>query len=535
MRQPQRVRHDAPKSTKKGVRQPRLAIALSWNQNASGAASTLKCRTMESIFDHKLERIARGGTPRVLDLFSGCGGISLGFRRAGFEISGAVEMDPAAARSHGANFHCGSAAHSRPIDITLTSPERLAAELGLGNVSGSIDVITGGPPCQAFARVGRSKLREVDAHPQAFIHDPRAQLFRRYLAYVESFMPLVVLMENVPDILNHGGHNVAEEVCESLAEIGYDARYTLLNAAHYGVPQMRERMFLVAYREELKATPDFPSPTHWIDLPSGYHGSRNVALKALRGMTSPSEFYVAPPAAHSGLTDAITAEQAMSDLPSINPEQLISDGALGRRRADLLKASKYRRVAPSVFQREMRTWPEFCGGEEGPTAHVIRYLPRDYRIFSKMRQGDQYPQAHQIAEKLFRDELLRLQIQGKQLKEGSKQYFALRASIVPPYDPTKFPNKWRRMWKDKPARTLMAHLGKDSYSHIHYSQGRTISVREAARLQSFPDGFQFSGAMNAAFKQIGNAVPPMMAYQLARRIMDLFVEHRSQRRPPRLE
>jgi len=93
----------------------------------------------------------------------------------------------------------------------------------------------------------------------------------------------------------------------------------------------------------------------------------------------------------------------------------------------------------------------------------------------------------------------------------------LRASIVPPYDPGKFPNKWRKMEADKPARTLMAHLGKDSYSHIHYdsAQARTISVREAARLQSFPDGFMFAGTMNPAFRQIGNAVPPLLSKVLA--------------------
>src|SRR5262249_56855384 len=86
-----------------------------------------------------------------------------------------------------------------------------------------------------------------------------------------------------------------------------------------------------------------------------------------------------------------------------------------------------------------------------------------------------------------------------------------------PYDDGKFPNKWRKMEPDLPARTLMAHLGKDSYSHIHYdsAQARTISVREAARLQSFPDGFVFCGAMNAAFRQIGNAVPPLLARALA--------------------
>jgi DNA (cytosine-5)-methyltransferase 1 len=92
--------------------------------------------------------------------------------------------------------------------------------------------------------------------------------------------------------------------------------------------------------------------------------------------------------------------------------------------------------------------------------------------------------------------------------------------MVPPYDPSKFPNKWRKLHPDHPSCTLTAHLGKDTYSHIHYDsrQGRTISVREAARLQSFPDGFVFSGAMNSAFRQIGNAVPPLLARAVAEEI-----------------
>ena len=106
------------------------------------------------------------------------------------------------------------------------------------------------------------------------------------------------------------------------------------------------------------------------------------------------------------------------------------------------------------------------------------------------------------------------------------EYKRLRDSIVPPYDAGKFPNKWRKMWRDQPARTLMAHLGKDSYSHIHYDsdQARTISVREAARLQSFPDGFTFCGTMNPAFRQIGNAVPPLMAKALAAQMMKAIAQ-----------
>lgn len=130
----------------------------------------------------KIARLRRGGRPRVLDLFAGCGGLSLGFQAEGFSLSAAVEFDPDAARSHGLNFHGGDSKHSKARDIIATRPEDLAVELGLGPVANSVDVIVGGPPCQAFARVGRPKLREIDAHPQAFRHDPRARLKQCSLA-----------------------------------------------------------------------------------------------------------------------------------------------------------------------------------------------------------------------------------------------------------------------------------------------------------------------------------------------------------------
>lgn len=172
----------------------------------------------------KIARVQAGGQPRVLDLFAGCGGLSLGFSAASFSIAAAVEFDPEAAASHGRNFHGSDPAHSAARDITTTSPEDLVRELGLGPAATAFDVLVGGPPCQAFARVGRPKLREVDDHAEAFKHDPRAQLYIDYLRYVEAFAPLAVLVENVPDALNHGGQNIAEEIAEVLESKGYVCR-----------------------------------------------------------------------------------------------------------------------------------------------------------------------------------------------------------------------------------------------------------------------------------------------------------------------
>lgn len=473
----------------------------------------------------KLHRLSRGEPPRLLDLFAGCGGLSLGFHAAGFNIVGAVELDPLASRSHAVNFHRDAApdlleAHAQSRDITKNDPADLLETLRIrGKAENCIDVIVGGPPCQAFARVGRAKLREVAEHPQAFRQDPRANLYLRYLEYVKELQPLAILMENVPDVLNFGGHNIPDEVCEALTDLGYVCKYSLLNAAYYGVPQMRERMFLIAYAHELDFEPRFPCPTHWIELPRGYEGSRQVALKHLGcGTLFADTYYFPPPPASDDLRPAITAIDALRDLPSIT---LHLRGELRRGARRFTEVTPYpKSQAISRYARLMRKWPGF-EGHGGITDHVIRYLPRDYKLFRRMNHGDQYPEAHAHAMVMFEEELACLAKQGQHLSANSSDFRRLKASIVPPYDPGKFPNKWRKMEPDLPARTLMAHLGKDGYSHIHYDsrQARTISVREAARLQSFPDGFVFCGTMNPAFRQIGNAVPPLMANAVAHQFL----------------
>ena len=473
--------------------------------------------------DIKVARLLRGEAPRVLDLFAGCGGLSLGFKLAGFDITAAVEIDKKAVQTHAKNFHgdCSNELfeiHATPTNIIEVEPSELFGRFEINNPEDVIDFIIGGPPCQAFARVGRAKLREVAEDPQAFLSDPRSNLYLRYLEYVEACNPLGILMENVPDVLNFGGHNIAEEVCEVLEELGYDCQYTLLNSAYYGVPQMREWMFLVAFKKELKIKFTFPRPTHYIDLPVGYEGSRNVALKYIRNDIFNSTYrFVEPPDADRYKPAAVTTRDAISDLPKLT-KHLAGKGKKGARRFDTLVPYPLD-CNLSSYSKFMREFPGFENREKGIYDHVIRHLPRDYAIFASMREGDQYPEAHKVALKLYELEILDLERNGKQLTVSRKK--EIFKSMVPPYDPTKFPNKWRKLEYDMPSRTLLAHLGKDSYSHIHpdSTQARTISVREAARLQSFPDGFKFSGAMNSAFKQIGNSVPPLMAFAIAEKMM----------------
>ncbi|MGB9825476.1 MAG: DNA cytosine methyltransferase, partial [Desulfofundulus sp.] len=330
-----------------------------------------------------------------------------------------------------------------------------------------------------------------------------------------ELQPLAVLMENVPDILNYGGYNVAEEMCIVLDNMGYNCLYTLLNAVYYGVPEMRERMFLIGIAKELNINPTFPQPTHWAAVPAGYENARKVALRYIfRTDPSGSNYYVDPPRASTHLRPAVTVREAIGDLPKI------TEHLEGRLRRGIKKLDVFVPYPPeahvSEYARLMREWPGFESAG-GVWDHVIRFLPRDYPIFKRMKEGDQYPEAYRIALELFKERFQELAAAGKIVDVGSEDYKKLWKATVPPYDPNKFPNKWRKMEADLPARTLMAHLGKDSYSHIHYDseQARTISVREAARLQSFPDGFRFEGTMNPAFRQIGNAVPPLMAQAIA--------------------
>jgi DNA (cytosine-5)-methyltransferase 1 len=466
----------------------------------------------------KIARLRSGATPRALEICSGCGGLSLGLKTAGFELTAHIEIDAEAAASYALNFggnYLSNSEWARPRDMELCSASQLVSDLGFKtSAAESFDLLAAGLPCQAFARIGRSKLRSVAGHYDAFQKDPRAALYRRFLQYVEDTQPLVIIIENVPDILNFGGHNLPEEICETLEKVGYRTRYTILNAAYFGVPQIRERLFIVAVANELGEEPAFPTPLHFLNLPKGYEGSRRVALKHVK---EDSRHFHAIPTPHKKLKSAVGVKAALDDLPCI--EEHATQPAIIRKRK-LRDTLPYREPEDGIspYAMAMRTWPGFetTAGSDG---HLVRITPRDFPIFARMKHGADYPQARALAEQLFDEELKTRRMSN--LHKNSVAYRELHAKMVPPYDPDKFPNKWWKLEPSKPSRTLTAHMGKDTYSHIHYdsAQKRTVSVREAARLQSFPDGFIFAGEMNAAFRQIGNAVPPLLGLAVAKVLM----------------
>jgi DNA (cytosine-5)-methyltransferase 1 len=467
----------------------------------------------QSIRASKLKRLRDGGTPRALELCSGAGGLSLGLIAAGFELVAHVEVDSTAAATYALNFRAPDSvdadAWALPRDMEKQSPEELVADLRIeGSAEEAFDVVVAGLPCQAFARIGRSKLRSIAGDEEAYRNDPRAKLYKRFLEYVDALQPVAVIVENVPDILNFGGHNIPEEICRIFESRGYVTGYTLLNAAYYGVPQMRERLFLVAIDGSIGIAPRLPRPSYRAELPSGYDGVRTVAMKYVP--TEGSHFTRAA-VPEAGLPQAVSVRAALSDLPFISEHYRDPARMRERKICDELPYREFAGLTP--FQRQMREWPGFKSGGQ-VSGNNVRITPRDFEIFRKMPKGADYPHALRIAEAIFEE---RLRAETPRPRRDGARWKALRKNCVPPYDPGKFPNKWWKLDPVLPSRTLTAHMGKDTYSHIHWDsrQQRTISVREAARLQSFPDGFRFAGSMNAAFRQIGNAVPPLLALAVA--------------------
>lgn len=438
----------------------------------------------------------------VLDLFSGAGGMALGFEAAGARGIAAVEIDHAAAATFGNMF---------PDTIVLGGPERGDLSrwepANLLDEVGRPDLVVGGPPCQGFSRIGRAKLRSLDAeaHARKAGYTERNDLYQVFRDVVREAEPLAFVMENVPAMRELGGVDVAYRVARELATCGYNVRYFLLNSAWYGVPQQRWRLFFVGFKSELgmRAVPEAPVRTHVCqpDLPEG------VTIPDDPWMVWGGDIPTDPEA-----RAALGCWEALQDLPR-------RTGHLDGESPSECSLPLQHEPMPWV-QRHMRNWPGRPA--TGPVGgNWYRSTPRDYPIFREMAHGDRYPEALSIAHRLYHSRLGALRESGKAPRPGTKALEQLRASMLPPYRNDAFDDKWRKLIPDQPAWTVTAHLARDGYSHIHYSsaQARTLTVREAARLQSFPDSFEFSGNFGDAFRQIGNAVPPLLARAVAEQVL----------------
>jgi DNA (cytosine-5)-methyltransferase 1 len=319
-------------------------------------------------------------------------------------------------------------------------------------------------------------------------------------------------MENVPGMLSVGGRNVADEAAADLADRGYRVGYAALIAVWYGVPHYLELLFFIRIHSDCGGHPSMPRATHFAALPSGYLRP-NAQWTAPLPFIQHSELPVDTAAAR---LPATTADDALGDLPPL------TDHLSGWSGSSVSAVELPYPCRPhSGFARLMRSWP----GLQAPDTvrdHIIRKTPRDYETFKRMQPGDRYPAALAIARARFHEELQLRRSVGSAPAPGTPEYVELERKFIPPYPEEIFVDKWRKLVPDQPSWTVPAHLSKDAYSHIHYDsdQARAISIREAARLQSFPDAFAFSGNMGERFRQVGNAVPPLLAWAVACAVLE---------------
>lgn len=440
--------------------------------------------------------------PKVIDLFSGCGGFALGFEKAGFDIVAGIELMPEACKTISYNLSYRYNRKQTHIcgDITKTDTSIFKGKFGNEGC-----IIIGGPPCQAYSLAGRGKLKSL-GDDRINTNDSRGYLYKDYLRFVYDLDAKAVIMENVPESTNFGEINVPEIVCESLEEHGYEVYWTILNSADYGVPQIRERVFLIGVKREEFKKINLPIPTH--KCKDDYISQYQKRLEKI----GKSKYFLTPNEPNIKAKPWVTIEEAFSDLPILFPTANSKYKAV-----KLNEVIDYKTDAQNEFQQIMRTW---YGHETfGLSANAFRNNKRDFIIFEKMKQGDNYVQASAIADQLFEAEA---RMFGYKIE--SYEYKKLKAKMVPIYNRDKFENKWKKLENNKPAHTLVAHLEKDTYSHIHPIEPRGISVREAARIQSFPDDFFFDCSMGDAYKQIGNAVPPLLAYAVAKSVNEAFTE-----------
>ena len=443
----------------------------------------------------------------VLDLFSGAGGMALGFEAAGGRCMGAVELDPSAAKTFSAMFSAEEA-------VVLGGPDRgdmtrIVPEALLEEVGSTPDIIVGGPPCQGFSRIGRAKQKSLLDDSEKILHggvrDPlRNSLYRYFLQVVAAARPKAFVMENVPGMREILGIDVAERIAREASHLGYNVRYFLLNAAWYGVPQQRWRIFFVGLRSDLghNAIPIPPARTHRFgpEFPEGIKIPDD--RWAIWGGRIPEVDNPRP---------AVGVREALDDLPRL------TEHLEGRRPTE--RRLPLRRE-PSEWVHQLRDWPGRPASDT-VSGNWYRSNPRDYYIFREMAPGDHYPEALAIAHRAFRERLVELRRSDQAPDPCTDEYSRLRSEFIPPYRNDAFDEKWGKLIPAQPSWTVTAHLSRDTYSHIHYSspQARTITIREAARLQSFPDSFEFQGSFGSQLQQIGNAVPPLLAKAIACALM----------------
>ncbi len=340
------------------------------------------------------------GKHTVLDLFCGCGGMSLGFERTGYDVLLGIDIWKDALETYKYN-------HQDVLTLQADMSTLKGEDVELLTGASGVDVIIGGPPCQGFSVAGK---RIVD--------DERNKLYKGFVRMVSYFKPLAFVMENVPNILSIGNGMVRDSIVRDFSELGYNVNVKVMLASDYGVPQNRRRAVFV-------------------------------------GLANGKNFVFPKP----NVTEKVTSEEALSDLPEYSIEE----------------GGDYVCQPQSAYQKQMR---ENCTKLFNHETTI--HNEKTKRIISLVPDGGNYKDLP------------------KDLQETRKVHIA-----------------WTRLNSQKPSFTI--DCGHNH--HFHYKYNRVPTVRESARIQSFPDDFLFLGNKGSQLKQVGNAVPPLLAAAISSELL----------------
>lgn len=383
-----------------------------------------------------------------IDLFCGAGGITQGFKQAGYHCIYANDFMPEAIETF---RHNNPTTFAECKSIQEVNANELRQKLGIQK--GELDVLVGGPPCQGFS---------INA-PSRFLNDPRNSLFKHYARFVEEFSPKTFVFENVPGLLSMGDGAIFQKILQVFNELGYNLSVKILFGPHYGIPQERWRLILLGSRYgELS----HPAPTHFAKGRANFRGG-------------------------STLTIPLNSEDLERLLPAVNVGDAIRD-------------------LPKLTMGE---GAEEVGYTTDPTsAYALRLRNPDGITFNhvaaKLSKQNVERMQHVPPGGSWRDiphELLPRGMQQARKSDHTKRYGRLSFEGLSGTVLTKCDPHWGTVFLP--------------------DQDRTLSVREAARLQSFPDQYRFLGSRVSQYVQVGNAVPVLMARAIAQAVRDHLAEN----------
>ena len=386
---------------------------------------------------------------KMIDLFSGAGGLSEGLRQAGFYSLYANEVIKTYSETYARN-HPDTLVDQR--DIRSVDAKSIRQKLKLEQ--GDLDLLAGGPPCQGFSI--NAPIRSND--------DSRNHLFREFIRFVDEFQPKAVLIENVPGLVSFENGMTLQAILDELTNHGYYADVRILYAPHYGVPQTRWRTIIIGmkYQKDIQAA--FPQPEY--DAPLRVNFTSRFDGRNIIGFPQ-----------KNNLQPYISVKDALSDLP------VLSNGESGS------ECKNYRSLPQNRFQYLMREFSNGVFNHEAPRLSKInlerlKYIPA----------GGNWTN--------IPDNLLPKGMQRARKSDHTKRY--------------------GRVNPDGLASTILTKCDPHWGAYFHYDQDRVFSVREAARIQTFPDHFIFTGSKAEQYEQVGNAVPPFLAAAIGHSLAKLL-------------